>query len=332
MVEQNEQLMIEKSGSSDPIDVYIGVDRSVFEGSFAYTNEAQRQQALTGETWGIEDAAESSTPFYIASCTLAVLDAVAWCGVAFTVSDSVQPFYWLGYWVSEWNHVGLVESDTFAKFNLGWTGKETWVWQASGFWFWTAVGLALVVAGLSGISTWYNYYNPDYTEIPDTMIDVRETDVGDKYVKYTAAKVFEDVDEEDIRNADFNAYEGREWVALYYTKDANAGNSLTSKFVVKENNDTVARRHQGISMFGEDTAYNLNTHVYNDDAVPIYVTVRYSNTKKAAADLPDVVGSIISEGALYVVTAVGGIGVGAGATLLTQAIRKKRRAATGAAN
>ena len=55
-----------------------------------------------------------------------------------------------------------------------------------------AIGLLFIAGGMAGISTWYNYYNPDYLEIPNTMIDVRETDLGDKYVKFTAAKVFED--------------------------------------------------------------------------------------------------------------------------------------------
>ena len=37
-------------------------------------------------------------------------------------------------------------------------------------------------------------------------------------------------------------------------------------------------------MFGETEAYNLNSHVYDGDAPGVYVTIRYSTTKKAAAD------------------------------------------------
>ena len=182
------------------------------------------------------------------------------------------------------------------------------------------VGLVVAAAGIAGISVWYGYYNPDYTPIPDSMVDVRDTDIGDKYVKYTAAKVFGD---KDGRNADLNAYEGKEWNALYYTKDATAGKCLTPNFVYSDNNSTIARRHQGISMFGETKAFNLNSNVYSKKAPSVYVTMRYSTAKKAAADLPDVVGAIF-EGAFYVIAAVGGIGAGVGATLLIQKGKKKK--------
>ena len=198
---------------------------------------------------------------------------------------------------------------------------KAWMPAAKGL-FVSAIAIALIIAGIVGISTWYNYYNPDYTEIPNTMIDIRETDLGDKYVKYTAAKVFEDGKLSE-KNADFNAYEGKEWVALYYTKDATAGNCLTPKFVYKDNDATIARRHQGISMFGETKAFDLNSHVYNDDAPGVYVTIRYSNTKKAAADVPSVVGSMFATGALYAVTLLAGAGIGTGAVFLTQKATKK---------
>ena len=184
-----------------------------------------------------------------------------------------------------------------------------------------AAAVLLSAAGITGITLWYNYYNPDYTEIPNTMIDVRETDLGDKYIKYTAAKVFG----KDDMNADFNAYEGKEWIALYYTKDATAGNCLTPNFVFKTNDSTVARRHQGVNMFGETKAFNLNSHVYNDAAAGAYLTVRYSTTKKMAADVPNVVGSMFAQGALYAITAIAGAGVGVGATLALVAAKRKKQ-------
>ena len=315
LIEEVEAKMIEKDGSIKPIDVYIGVDRSIFKGSFAMTNSAERQQALTGETWDIGSAAADSTNFYIASGVLAFLDVVAWGGFAISNATSATgiEFYKIGEMISMiWNPgTGFKEVTPY------------WTWNATGVWLYTAIGLALIAAGLSGISTWYNYYNPDYTEIPNTMIDVRETDLGDKYVKYTAAKVYEDGKLSE-KNADFNAYEGKEWNALYYTKDATAGNCLLPNFVFKDNDSTIARRHQGISMFGETEAFNLNSHVYSSNAKGAYVTVRYSNTKKAAADVPAVVGSMFATGALYAFTTLAGAGAGVGGTLLLQKAKKKK--------
>ena len=205
------------------------------------------------------------------------------------------------------------------------------IWSGNAYMFLAvAGGILLIAAGMAGIALWYNYYNPEYLEIPNTMIDVKENDIGDKYVKYTAAKVFEDGKLSE-KNADLNAYEGKEWNALYYTKDATAGNCLTPKFVYSESNSTIARRHQGISMFGETEAFNLNSHVYNDDAPGVYLTMRYSTAKKAAADLPTVVGSMFG-GAFYALTALAGIGLGVGGTLLLQKAKKKQEQAPEEAN
>jgi hypothetical protein len=54
--------------------------------------------------------------------------------------------------------------------------------------------------------------------------------------------------------------------------------------------------------------------------------MRYSTAKKAAADLPDVVGSLFG-GAFYALAALGGIGVGVGATVLSQKVKKKKEPA-----
>ena len=86
----------------------------------------------------------------------------------------------------------------------------------------------------------------------------------------------------------------------------------------------VSKRHQGISMFGETNAFNLNSHVYSKNAAGIYLTVRYSTTKKAAADMPTVVGSMLG-GVYYVLTAVGGAGLGVGGMVLVQYLQKKKK-------
>ena len=309
LLDEMEQEFLMEDGVFTPYDVYLDVDRSIFRGTFAMTTAADRQQALTGETWTWSDAADRSrgaTIGYIVASSLDVLVA--------GVSAGLQIAYY-------------VMRNSARALGRGWAKvaafQNTWGPVAMGGYI-VAAAAAAIILGTYGITTWYNYYNPDYTEIPNVMIDVRETDLGDKYVKYTAAKVFEDGKISE-KNADFNAYEGREWNALYYTKDANAGNCLTPHFVFSDSNSTVARRHQGVSMFGETSAFNLNSHVYDSDAKGAYLTVRYSTAKKAAADLPTVVGSMFSGGALYLVTALGGAIVGMGGTVLWQKVTKTKK-------
>jgi hypothetical protein len=68
----------------------------------------------------------------------------------------------------------------------------------------------------------------------------------------------------------------------------------------------------------------LNSHVYNDDVAGIYLSVRYSTAKKAAADMPTVVGSILG-GAYYALTAIGGAALGVGGMALFQNFKKKKK-------
>ena len=309
LLDEMEQELLMEDGVFTPYDVYLGVDRSIFKGTFAITNAADRQKALTGETWTWSDAASRSRGVaigYIVASSLNVIVAGASAGLH------------IAYYVMR---------NTARALGRGWAKvtafQNTWG-PVSMVGYGVAAAMALVILGTYGITTLYNYYNPDYTEIPNVMVDVRETDLGDQYVKYTAAKVFEDGKLSE-KNADFNAYEGREWNALYYTKDANAGNCLTPNFVFSDSSSAVARRHQGVSMFGETNAFNLNSHVYSSNAKGAYLTVRYSTAKKTAADVPDVVGSIFETGALYMVTAMGGAVIGAGGTLLLQKAKKKKK-------
>ena len=326
LLEAAEERLKDENGTLQHIDVYLGVDRSIFEGSLAMTTAAERQQALTGETWDITKAADASG-LLIASYVIAGFGAATACvglGIlapalfykVMSVATAKLFPHTIGAIIVK--DLGVNMYGSFLRTYMAMWGQSAYTMLA------IAGGIVLIAAGIAGIALWYNYYNPEYLEIPNTMIDVKETDLGDKYVKYTAAKVFEDGKLSE-KNADFNAYEGKEWVALYYTKDATAGNCLTPKFVYKDNDATIARRHQGISMFGETEAFNLNSHVYNDDADGVYVTIRYSTTKKASADVPNVVGSIFATGALYALTALAGAGAGVGGTILLQNAKKKKK-------
>ena len=311
-VEEVEAEMKDENGNISVYDVYMGVDREIFKGNFAMTEAAERQQALTGETWDWGNAATRSGGAKIAYIVTAALDFAI-----FSVGAGVHIAYKV--MCASYLKTGLVPKLNAA--NAFW-----WDWGGvTIIGYGLAIAITLILLGTYGITTWINYYHPDYLEIPNTLVDVRETDLGDKYIKYSVAKVLNAKTGKE--NADFNAYEGKEWIALYYTKDANAGNCLTPNFVYRETSDTVSKRHQGVSMFGESNAFNLNSHVYNKNAVGVYLTVRYSTAKKAAADMPTVVGTILG-GAYYALTAFGGVGLGIGGMALFQHLQKKKKEET----
>ena len=325
--EVEKEIKAENNGEIPVYDVYSGVDREIFKGDFAMTTSALRQQALTGETWDAEDARKPSTGAIVGYIIGGVLD-VAVVGALTTYGVTRLVLYISNVLARKayvWGTVANAEAVYFTAktkyqmFMLKWGGIGTPLIVA-------AIAITLILLGSFGIATWYNYYNPDYLEIPTTLIDVRETDLGDKYIKYSAAKVINGEEGQEV--ADFNAYEAKEWIALYYTKDANAGNCLTPNFVYRENDNRVTKRHQGVSMFGEDVAFNLNSHVYREDATGVYLSVRYSTTKKGATNMPSVIGSMLNSGGYYALAVMGGIGVGVAITLLLQYIKKKKKEET----
>ena len=325
-LDEIEGTLKDENGNLKIFDVYAGVDREIFKGDFALTNAAERRQALTGETWDWDKAGERSigmTVGYIVSGVVDVAMLGVASGIAIKTGFMKLSIYLTGEAIAKASSLSTIARLTgMKKIKEGALTAFTGKWGGVGVKFlYASIALTLILAGGYSIATWYNYYNPDYLTIPNTLIDVRQTDIGDKYIKYSAAKVFG----EGEKNADFNAYEGKEWIALYYTKDATAGNCLTPKFVYKDNDATIARRHQGISMFGESEAFNLNSHVYAKNAPGVYVTMRYSTTEKAAANMPSVVGTIFATGALYALAAVGGAGLGVGGTVLVQNLKKKSR-------
>ena len=329
-VEEVEEGIKDEEGNLKVFDVYAGVDREIFKGDFAMTTEAERQQALTGKTWDASDAGAVKGGQLVGHILIGTLDlALASAAIGITVKKtvlSVSLFFArraatratvAAYAKMEAAH--LLAANKVSMYSMSWGALQVPLLIMT-------AAVTFIMAGGYGIATWVNYYHPDYLEIPNVLVDVKETDLGDKYIKYNVAKVFDPDDGEE--NADFNAYEAKEWIALYYTKDATAGNCLTPNFVYRENNNTVSKRHQGVSMFGESNAFNLNSHVYNSGAKGIYLSVRYSTTKKAAADMPTVVGSMVAQGAGYAFTAFGGIGVGMGGMALLQKFKKKKEDGT----
>ena len=76
---------------SKGIDVYTGVDRSIFKGSLAMTTAATRQQALTGETWDMSKATDNGV--VEAAKVLAIIGTVS-AGVA--ASFGITAAVWKG--------------------------------------------------------------------------------------------------------------------------------------------------------------------------------------------------------------------------------------------
>ena len=171
----------------------------------------------------------------------------------------------------------------------------------------------------------YNYYHPDYTDIPTAMVDLIDTVDGDRYIKYDVVYEVEPQADGTFIAADLNAFEANRWNAMYYTKSYEAGKPLLAdEFVISNTSNVPGENHMPVHRFGEVVCYNLNKYNFNDDHT-IYLSVKQSDNQKAAvADVPQIVGSVFSAGYLFL---AGGVGLiaGVGGTIGTLEIIKRRK-------
>ncbi len=187
-----------------------------------------------------------------------------------------------------------------------------------------SAALMLYTAYTLGHTVW-NYYHPEYTDIPTSLVDLIDTVDGDRYIKYDVVLNAETNRDGVYEAADLNAFEGQRWNALYYTKSYEAGKPLLADtFVTSTSNNKPRDGYSPVHRFGEVVCYDLNKYTYGF-TTSIYLSVKQSkNNKSAVADVPELVGSVIGTG--YILIA-GGIGaaLGVGGTVATHQILKKKK-------
>ena len=126
-------------------------------------------------------------------------------------------------------------------------------------------------------------------------------------------------------SADLNGEVGRQWVAMYCTRNRALDPILADSLLVRVNNDELPAGYEtGVHMFGQDVAFNLNNELYdwNKDAPSVYV---YYKTDSAPAGA-GAAGTLATTGTAAL-TGVAGLAVGALATALAMTAAKKKKKA-----
>ena len=187
-------------------------------------------------------------------------------------------------------------------------------------------GALMLYSAYSMIMTVYNYYHPDYEDVPLSMVDLVNTIDGDRYIKYDVVLEAETNDKGEYSAADLNAFEAKRWNALYYTKSYEAGKPLLADaFVLSNTNNQPKEGYTPVHRFGEEICYDLNKYNFDGDT-NIYLSFKQSkNEKFASAGVPEVVGSMFSVGYMLLAGGVG-VALGVGGTIATQSIIKKKKA------
>ena len=250
--------------NTETISVWTGVDQKLFEQECAVTGDAQRYTNL-------KDTAENLTK---RNKFIATLEAISsWCSTTTSLA-------------------GITAIGMLPNMMVGWFAKDAAVWAASHTtlaWIFggLAKGAAYVSAGCSLITLaillimlvvfLYDCLKPEcddltYTDIPTITMDL-SADVNDSdnrgLLRY-------DLIQSPDGKADLNAYEGKQWNALYSSQNTQAGKPIvvpdgSAPFIVKKNDAANPAGYKAVRNFDELYAANLNANVKEGDAPAVYL-------------------------------------------------------------
>ena len=264
------QNLLKSVDCKDVCSIYIGIDRKLFDGGVAFTDSANREcNANANNDWATYNVTDDDiTQLNIITGALSGVTVLAGIGekVLNTVKNVVIKKALNGLKAS-----GIVS----ALANKAFLGKlcsgtlEIFAGYFNNLLI-INIGITLIKLSVKIAKDLYDYYHPEYTEIPKTMIDIAVSDDVYQYVHYHA------VSDVAGNTADVNGWDAKQWNAIYFTKDANAGVSLTTDMLRVEGDSSLQTRYMAVHYFGESGAYNLNKYSYNDKVDGIYLHIKKS--------------------------------------------------------
>ena len=333
--------------------VYDGVDRTIFSGDVALTNEALRLQSATGKNavdtmW--DHISGASIALYATFAVSLTATVGAWVAngyfnsiymkynrEVFSAAVSKASVYKPIYSITEggateaeintWNTANDQCSNSLR------TGANAQRW--ADLFRYAGIVMTCLTFVLIGISIWstYNdlkkYYNAEFTPIPMHMVDESVNENDERvYTYYDAVKcnrveagMVTDATELLEDYGDINGDVGRQWVALYTTKDKAAGNPVTTELAVQYGSSSLPNEEStALSMFGENVSQNLTNeqagYTYDDDKGGIYLF--YNMDQSAFA------GSVFSSSTYILVSVAAAVVVGAAAFFAGMGVQKRK--------
>ena len=340
--ELNAQLA-ETEKDYEPLSVYLGTDMNLLEGAVGVTSDALREEAATGNNWfacftgNMAGDITISSLFGVGGIALIGISAhflKQQYAIATTKLTNLENYT---LWYN--NNEIAVRLD---QLKSGAISQESYDEAISGFVrenneinakitvstskvvlssIGVAVGVAMIAFSIYSIVQIVDKYNPSYTKIPSNMVDTVATDNGSRYINYTVvSSLYYDGDKTAEKPGDTNAYDGKQWNAIYYTKSYEAGKCMTSTGYFIDSADNFGK-YTPVAAFGTKNCYDLNSFNDNENTENIFVAFGNSNNKKSAeTSVPTVIGSMFAYGAMAV---SGVVGMGLGMCVMSLIKRKK---------
>ena len=192
------------------------------------------------------------------------------------------------------------------------------------------VGLAVCIISLIVVAwaVWdmvtdmIDYYNRELTPIPSMMVHTYQDEAdGQQFCYYYAAtcnrnEVGMEYDTLNV-NGDLNGDVGKEWLALYYTKDPHVGKPILADNFTAGSNMQSPAGTMALSLFNNAASLNLvdEAYVFSGSADPIYLYFKTDNVSYT--------GSTFSGGTLAIFSVLSAL-LGAGICALVMKGRRKK--------
>ena len=179
------------------------------------------------------------------------------------------------------------------------------------------------------VYTLYKYYNREHLDIPKYMVDISyDEDKETSYVNYKMLKT------QDGGDGDLNAGIGKQWLAIYQTKDEDVGNPIIvsddKPIVVQYGKSKAPEGYSPLHLFGVlSSAQNLTFEdgesgwSYNDKKGGTYLFFNRSDFPKSGNQEGTVIDYEANKTTVGIVTALIGLVIGAGGMLIVS--KKKKR-------
>lgn len=273
---QNTEEVLDKATESikeqipdgETIPIWEGVNLDVFNSEVALTNEAQRSIAA-GKQYDLFTRDVDTLKQHYRNIAGIITSAISIAACSVLVVKCSLPlltftFTKLGM-VSAAATVSAFAASAIVTSVLLYTGIAL-----------TVVGIVcaiIVILFLEDIINWLASEDYERTTIPKYMVDEVVTPQGVStytyYRRVDNVKTDEQLDldtDDNESGSDINANEGYRWMALYTTNKESAGNPIEADMLVVYQTAEAPSGYAPVSMFGKNTAVNLNSYADSNSA------------------------------------------------------------------
>lgn len=241
--------------------IWYGVDKNLFMSSIGITDDARKEIAQTEAEREFSNDGDTANDTLLKTTGLVASVGAVVLGVGVVLTSIGAGSFAAALTGATYSAIGIV------------TCVAGTVCIAIGIII-LVVALVMVIVYLAiWLSDWWDEHHPDYTDIPEYMYDVVvDESENTQFVLYEAVRC--KGGDQDGKPADVNDWDGKQWHAMYVSRDKAAGNPIEADVKIRFGDGRIDEGYQGVRAFGSTVSENLNRYADSDDVGGIYMSFR----------------------------------------------------------